>query len=78
MKTRPVLHHAPAAPPPPIADLPAAEVRLRTAGAAREQALQGSLEAERTRDERMDRKFDELPRRGKQAPDDRPVKDIDL
>ena len=53
-------------------------VRLWTAGAAREQALQRSLEAERSREERMDRKFDELPRRAKQAPDDWPVKDIDL
>ena len=68
MKTRPVLHHAPAA----------EVVRLWTAGAAREQALQRSLEAERSREVRMDRKFDEFTRRAKRAPDDRPVKDIDL
>ena len=80
VKTRSVLHHAAPAPAKatPITDLAAEVSRLRTAGAAREQAFQRSLEAERTREERMDRKFDELLRRAKQAPDDRPVKDIDL
>lgn len=76
--TRSVLHSAPALAPPPITDLAAEVSRLRTAGAEREQAFQRSLEAERTREERMDRKFDELLRRAKEAPDDRPVKDIDL
>src|SRR5215218_3319842 len=75
MKTRSVLHHASPSPPPPITDLAAEVVRLRSAGAEREQAFQRSLEAERTREERMDRKFDELLRRARQAPGDQPVKD---
>lgn len=77
-KTRTVLHHAPASPAPPITDQAAEVNRLRSAGAEREKAFQRSLEAERTKDERMDRKFDELLRRAKQAPDERPLKDIDL
>jgi len=80
VKTRPVLHHAPAAvaTAAPITDLAAEVSRLRAAGAEREQAFQRSLEAERPREERMDRKFDELLRRAKQSPDERPLKDIDL
>ena len=76
--TRSVLHSAPALAPPPITDLAAEVSRLRSAGAQREQAFQRSLESVRTREERMDRKFDELLRRAKQTPDDRPLKDIDL
>ena len=76
--TRSVLHHKQAEAPPPITDL-AAEVRkLQGAGAEREQAFQRSLEAERTREQRMDRKFDELLRRAKEAPAGKPLKDIDL
>jgi hypothetical protein len=77
-ETRSVLHHAKAAVAPPITDLAAEVSRLRTAGAEREEAFQRSLEAERTREGRMDRKFDELLRRAKQMPDDQPLKDIDL
>ncbi len=70
--TRSVLHSAPAL--VPITNLAAEVSRLRSAGAQPEQAL----ESVRTREERMDRKFDELLRRAKQTPDDRPLKDIDL
>ena len=72
--TRSVLHSAPALAPPPITDLAAEVSRLRSAGAQPEQAL----ESVRTREERMDRKFDELLSRAKQTPEDRPLKDIDL
>lgn len=76
--TRAVLHHKAVEAPAPITDL-AAEVRkLKGAGAEREQIFQRSLEAERTREQRMDRKFDELLRRAKESPSGKPVKDIDL
>ena len=76
--TRSILHHKLPEAPAPITDL-AAEVRkLRGAGAEREQIFQRSLEAERTREERMDRKFDELLRRAKESSTGKPLKDIDL
>jgi hypothetical protein len=78
LKTRSVLHHASPAQPAPFTDLAAEVNRLRSAPAEREQAFQRSLEAERTREARMDRKFDELLRRARQSPDDKPLKDIDL
>ena len=77
-KTRTVLHHAVPKPAAPITDLAAEVSRLRTAGAEREVAFQRSLEAERTREERMDRKFDELLRRARETPGEKPIKDIDL
>ncbi len=77
-QTKTVLHHAEARTAPPITDLAAEVVRLRAAGAEREQVFQRSLEAERTREGRMDRKFDELLRRAKQGPAGKPIKDIDL
>ena len=77
-QTRTVLHHAEVPTHPPITDLAAEVVRLRAASAEREQVFQRSLEAERTREGRMDRKFDELLRRAKQTPAGKPIKDIDL
>ena len=71
--SRSVFHSAPAL-APPITDLAAEVSLLRSAGAQPEQAL----ESVRTREERMDRKFDELLSRAKQTPEDRPLKDIDL
>jgi len=76
--TRTVLHHAPAPTAPPITDLAVEVGRLRAAGEEREQAFQRSLEAERTREGRMDRKFEELLRRARQGPAGKPIKDIDL
>jgi|SRR6187399_798236 len=78
LKTRSILHHAVPVHSPPITDFAAEVSRLRSAPAEREQAFQRSLEAERTRETRMDRKFDELLRRAKQSPNDKPLKDTDL
>jgi hypothetical protein len=77
-ETRTVLHHTPLAAAPPITDLAAEVRRLRMAGAEREIAFQRSLESEKSKEQRMDRKFDELLRRAKQTPAAKPVKDIDL
>lgn len=77
-RTRTVLHHEAPVAPAPITDLAAEVSRLKSAGAQREQAFQQSMEAERTRGERMDRKFDELLKRAKSSPAGRPLKDIDL
>jgi hypothetical protein len=79
-RTRTVLHHVTAAAgsAAPITDLAVEVSRLREAGAQREEAFQRSLAAEKTREERMDRKFDELLRRAKQGPAAKPLKDIDL
>ncbi|MBI2685507.1 MAG: hypothetical protein HYX27_04260 [Acidobacteria bacterium] len=76
--TKSLVHHTPAVAPAPITDLAAEVSRLKNAGAEREQAFQKSLEAERTREERMNRKFDELLKRARSSPDEKPVKDIDL
>lgn len=78
IKTKTVLHHQAAAQAAPITDLAAEVTRLRGASAEREAAFQRSLQAERTREERMDRKFDELLRRAKETPAGKPLKDIDL
>jgi hypothetical protein len=77
-ETRAVLHHAAARPAATITDLAAEVKRLQSAGAEREQAFQRSLAAERSREGQMDKKFDELLRRAKQAPGGKPLKDIDL
>lgn len=76
--TKAVLHHIPAAPRPAITDLAVEAGRLRQAEAAREEVFQKSLQAERTREERMGRKFDELLKRAREGPADKPLKDIDL
>lgn len=76
--TRSVLHHRPVAAAPPISDLATEVKRLRAAGAEREQAFQRSLDAEKTRGERSNRKFEELLRQAKQSPNSKPLKDIDL
>ena len=76
--TRSVLHHAQPAPPAPITDFAAEVKRVQNASAERELAFQRSLEAERTREQRMDRKFDELLKRAKDSPGGKPLKDIDL
>lgn len=77
-QTRSVLVHEAARPAAPITDLRAEVKRLQNAGAEREEAFQRSLQAERTREATMDRKFDELLRRAKQTPGGKVVKDIDL
>lgn len=78
VRTRAVLHHVKPQNAAPITDLAAEVARLRTASEERERAFARSLADERTKDERMDRKFDELLRRAKQAPGGKPLKDIDL
>jgi hypothetical protein len=77
-KTRTVLHHQVVAAAPPILDLAAEVARLRGAGAEREQAFQRSMANERSREERNERKFDELLRRAKETAGEKPIKDIDL
>lgn len=77
-RTRSVLHHAAPAKPAPITDLAVEVSRLRSAELEREKAFERSLAAERTREQMMDRKFDELLRRAKGSPNGKPVKDIDL
>lgn len=73
-----MIHHATARPAAPVTDLAAEVKRLQNAGAEREQAFERSLAAERNREGRMDKKFDELLRRAKQGPAGPPLKDIDL
>ena len=77
-KTRSIVHHEAPRTAAPITDLAAEVGRLRAASAEREEAFQRSMEAERTREERMDRKFDELLKRARTGPAGKPLKDIDL
>lgn len=78
--TRSVVHHSPAPAPAShlITDLAEEAKRLPFAAAEREQTFQRALEAERTRAKRMESKFDELLRRARESPVDKPLKDIDL
>jgi hypothetical protein len=65
--------------PKPIEDLAAEVVKLKGEGARREQLFQKSFEAEKQHGQVLQKKFDELFRRAKENPDEKPpTRDIDL
>jgi len=73
---RVVRHHEPENPNRP--DLSAASRILAEEAARREAAFQLSVEAERTRDDALSRRFEEALKQAKSEPITRPTRDFDL
>ncbi len=78
-ETRAVLTHKAKEKPPPIEDLGVAVTLLRGEAARREERFQKSVAEQKTHQQVLDKKFDELLRQAKSGPDiTAPLKDIDL
>ena len=77
-ETRAVIAHTVPVKPKPIEDLAAEVQKLKGEGARREQLFQKSFEAEKSHGKVLEKKFDELFKRAKDNPDEKPIRDIDL
>ena len=78
-ETRAVIAHTVPEKPPLIEDLAAEVLKLKGEGGRREQLFQKSFEAEKTHGRVLEKKFDELFKRAKENPDEKPpTRDIDL
>ena len=78
-ETRAVIAHTVPVKPKPIEDLAAEVSKLKGEGARREQLFQKSFEAEKSHGKVLEKKFDELFKRAKENPDEKPpTRDIDL
>ncbi|MBS1855741.1 MAG: hypothetical protein JST11_10275 [Acidobacteria bacterium] len=78
-ETRAVIAHTVPEKPKAIEDLAAEVAKLKGEGARREQLFQKSFEAERSHGKVLEKKFDELFKRAKENPDEKPpTRDIDL
>ena len=78
-ETQVVIAHTVKEKPRPIEDLEAEVAKLKGAGARREEVFQKQMAAEKSHTKVLEKKFDELFKRAKEAPDtERPLRDIDL
>ena len=78
-ETRAIIAHTVPVKPLPIDDLAAEVVKLKGAGARREELFQKQFEAEKSHGKVLEKKFDELFKRAKENPDlEPPKRDIDL
>jgi hypothetical protein len=78
-ETRAVIAHTVPEKPRAIEDLAAEVAKLKGEGARREQLFQKSFEAEKSHGKVLEKKFDELFKRAKENPDEKPpTRDIDL
>ncbi len=78
-ETRSVIAHTVPEKPKAIEDLAAEVAKLKGEGARREQLFQKSFEAEKSHGKVLEKKFDELFKRAKENPDEKPpTRDIDL
>ena|SRR5690242_18121118 len=78
-ETQAVIAHTVPEKPKTIQDLAAEVVKLKGEGARREQLFQKNFEAEKSHGKVLEKKFDELFRRAKENPDEKPpTRDIDL
>jgi|SRR5215831_20543547 hypothetical protein len=78
-ETHAVIAHTVREKPKPIEDLAAEVAKLKGEGARREQLFQKSFQAEQQHGKVLEKKFDELFKRAKENPDDKPpTRDIDL
>ena len=78
-ETRAIIAHTVPVKPKTIEDLAAEVAKLKGEGARREQLFQKSFEAERSHGKVLEKKFDELFKRAKENPDEKPpTRDIDL
>ncbi|HEX3745881.1 MAG TPA: hypothetical protein VHW09_18195 [Bryobacteraceae bacterium] len=74
-----VIAHTVPVKPLPIEDLAAEVAKLKGAGARREEIFQKNFEAEKAHGKVLEKKFEELFKRAKEDPDQRPPqRDIDL
>lgn len=78
-ETKAIIAHVVPVKPLPIQDLAAEVVKLKGEGARREQLFQKNFEAEKSHGKVLEKKFDELFKRVKESPDEKPqLRDIDL
>src|ERR1044072_7889459 len=78
-ETRAVIAHTVPEKPKPIEDLAAEVAKLKGEGARGGRVFQKSLEAEKQHGQVLQKKFDELFKRAKENPDEKPpTRDIDL
>jgi hypothetical protein len=78
-ETRAVIAQTEKVKPRPIEDLAAEVSKLKGEGARREQLFQKSFEAEKSHGKVLEKKFEELFKRAKENPDEKPrTRDIDL
>jgi len=78
-ETKAIIAHVVPVKPLPIQDLAAEVVKLKGEGARREQLFQKNFEAEKSHGKVLEKKFDELFKRVKENPDEKPqLRDIDL
>jgi len=73
-----VLDHKLSQRPPPVSQLKDAPKILQEEATRREEKYQQILEAEKTKGKVIDRKFQELLKKAKEEPIQKPLKDIDL
>ena len=78
-ETRAVIAHKVPEKPRPIEDLAAEVAKLKGEGARREEVFRKQFEPEKSHGKVLEKKFEELFKRAKEAPDlTPPVRDIDL
>ena len=78
-ETEAVIAHTVPERPRPIEDLAAEVAKLKGAGERREEIFRKQFEAEKSHGKVLEKKFDELFKRAKEDPDQRPPqRDIDL
>lgn len=78
-ETRAVIAHTVPEKPKLIEDLATEVAKLKGEGARREQLFQKNFEAEKSHGKVLEKKFDELFKRAKENPDEKPpTRDIDL
>lgn len=78
-ETQAVISHKVPVKPPPIEDLAAAVQKLKGEAGRRDEVFRKQVDAEKSRGQVLNAKFDELLRQAKENPDtSRPTRDIDL
>lgn len=78
-ETQAIIAHTVPVKPPAIEDLASEVAKLKGEGARREQLFQKQFEAEKSHGKVLEKKFEELFKRAKENPDEKPpTRDIDL
>src|SRR5947209_2687486 len=77
-ETRAIISHRVPEKPPPIEDLAAAVQKLKGEAGRRDEVFRKQFEAEKSRGQVLNTKFDELLRQAKDYPDKTPQKFVEL
>jgi len=78
-ETHAIIAHTVPERPKPIEDLAAEVVKLKGEEARRDEVFQRQVEAQKSHGKVLEKKFDELFKRAKETPDEKPLmRDIDL